>query len=55
LTPKFGWLDGAGTEELRLEHHLAGNQALAIAEWWFWIRKLRARYLGGDYAAALEA
>jgi PAS domain S-box-containing protein len=55
LTPKFGWLDGAGTEELRLEHHLAGNQALAIAECWYWIRKLQARFLAGDYEAALEA
>ena len=55
LTPKFGWFDGAGTEELRLEHHLAGNPALAIAECWYWIRKLQARYLAGDYMAALEA
>jgi PAS domain S-box-containing protein len=55
LTPKFGCFDGAGIDELSLESHLAGNPALAIAACWYWVRKLQARYLAGDYAAALEA
>jgi hypothetical protein len=55
LTAKFGSFDGGGTEEVRFEHHLADNAALAIAECWYWVRKLQPRYLAGDYAAALEA
>ena len=31
------------------------NPALALAECWYWIRKLQARFFAGDYAAAVEA
>jgi len=55
LTPRFGCFDGGQIEEMGFEHHLAGNPALAIAECWYWVRKLQARYLAGDYTAALEA
>ena len=33
----------------------ASNPDLALAEGWYWIRKLQARFFAGDYAAALEA
>src|SRR5215813_972182 len=55
LTAKFGCFDGGQIEELPFELHLASNPALAIAECWYWVRKLQARYLAGDYAAAMEA
>jgi PAS domain S-box-containing protein len=38
-----------------MESRLSGNPALAIATCWYWIRKLQARYLAGDYAAAVDA
>ena len=31
------------------------NPDLALAEGWYWIRKLQARFFAGDYAGALEA
>ena len=34
---------------------LSENPDLALAECWYWIRKLQARFFAGDYAAALEA
>ncbi|MBR1159682.1 trifunctional serine/threonine-protein kinase/ATP-binding protein/sensor histidine kinase [Bradyrhizobium elkanii] len=55
LTPTFGSFDGDGFEEHRFEEHLAGNPAFALAEGWYWIRKLQARFLAGDHACALEA
>ena len=55
FTLKFGWLDDGQFHELRTESRLSGNPALAIATCWYWIRKLQARYLAGDYAAALDA
>jgi len=38
-----------------MEHHLSSNPMLAIAACWYWIRKLQARYLAGDYTAAMDA
>jgi hypothetical protein len=55
LTPKFGCLDDGRLDELQMEHHLSGNPALEIAGWWYWIRKMQARYLGRDHAAAADA
>jgi PAS domain S-box-containing protein len=55
LTPKFGCLDDGDMDEPRMECHLSSNPLLAIAACWYWIRKLQARYLAGDYAAALDA
>ena len=55
LTPKFGSFDDEQFDELRFEHHLASNPDLALAECWYWIRKLQARFFAGDYAAAIEA
>ncbi|WP_426426263.1 trifunctional serine/threonine-protein kinase/ATP-binding protein/sensor histidine kinase [Bradyrhizobium genosp. A] len=55
LTPTFGCFDETHFNEHRFESHLSSNPVLAIAECWFWIRKLQARYIAGDYAVALDA
>ena len=33
---------------------MAGNPALALTECWYYIRKLQARFLAGEYADALR-
>ena len=45
----------SGLDELRTEYHLSSNPALAIAACWYWIRKLQARYIAGDYVPAMDA
>jgi len=55
LTPKFGCFDDGQFDELRTENHLSSNPVLAIAACRYWIRKLQARYLAGDYATAVDA
>jgi len=55
LTPKFGCFDDGQFDELRFERHLASNPGLAQPECFYWIRKLQARFLAGDYASALDA
>jgi PAS domain S-box-containing protein len=55
LTPVLGRFDEDGFDEAGFEAHLADNPALAIAAVMYWIRKLEARFLGGDYEAAAEA
>jgi PAS domain S-box-containing protein len=55
LTPTFGCLDHGQFDELHIEHDLSRNPAVAIAASWYWIRKLQARYIGGDYATAMDA
>src|SRR4029077_14673577 len=42
-------------DELQFEARLSGNPGLALAENRYWVRKLQALYLAGDYAAATEA
>jgi predicted ATPase len=54
-TPKFGSFDDQELDEQRLERHLSGNPDLAPAESGYWIRKLQARFMAGDYASAVEA
>ena len=55
LTAKFGSLDDQHFDEQRLERHLAGSPELAPAESAYWVRKLQARFIAGDYASAVEA
>src|SRR6266478_6291720 len=55
LTAKFGSFDDKQLDELRLEHRFAGNPDLAPAEYGYWICKLQARFMAGDYASAIEA
>ncbi len=53
-TPAFGRLDNEPYSEAHAEQHLA-QPSLEIAACWYWVRKLQARYLAGDLAAALDA
>ncbi len=55
LTPTFGCFDDGQFDELRLEHQLTSNPALAVPACCYWIRKLQARYLANDYSAAMAA
>ena len=55
LTPKFGSFDDGQFEELRFERHLASDPMLAQPECFYWIRKLQARFIAGDYISALDA
>ena len=38
-----------------MENHFATQPHIEAIECWYWIRKLQARFLAGEYAAALEA
>lgn len=55
LTPIFGCFDDAQFDERLIEQRFSDNPDLALAECWYWVRKLQARYFAGDYAAATEA
>jgi PAS domain S-box-containing protein len=55
LTPEFGCFDHEEFDEMTTERHLAGNHVMSLAEFFYWTRKLQARFLAGDYAAAVAA
>jgi transcriptional regulator with GAF, ATPase, and Fis domain len=55
LTATFGRLDHEGYDERDFELHLASNRNLGFVECFYWIRKLQARVLAGDYASAVDA
>jgi PAS domain S-box-containing protein len=55
LTARLGSFDDAVFRESDLERDLAGNPALALAEFWYYTRKLQARFLAGEYVDALQA
>jgi PAS domain S-box-containing protein len=54
-TPAFGSFDDEEFSELESERHLAANENLRLAEFFYWTRKLQARFLAGDYALAVDA
>ncbi|MFZ0207666.1 MAG: ATP-binding protein, partial [Roseiarcus sp.] len=54
-TPRFGSFDDEQFDESRIERRFSENPDLAFVECWYWIRKLQARFLAGDFAAAIEA
>jgi PAS domain S-box-containing protein len=54
-TRLFGSFNSANFEEHEFESHLAGSPTLALAECWYWIRKIQARYLAGDYQMAAQS
>jgi PAS domain S-box-containing protein len=54
-TRRFGCFDDDQFEELLAERRFASNPNLQSAECWYWIRKLQARFLSGDGAAAVDA
>jgi len=55
LTTKFGYLDDSDGDESEMEQHLSSNPMLARAACWHLIRKAQARFLAGDYRAAVDA
>jgi PAS domain S-box-containing protein len=55
LTPKFDCFDDAQLNEVRTEHHLSSDRSLATLACRYWIRKLQARCIAGDYATAIDA
>lgn len=55
FTPKFGLFNDERFDEGQFERHFASDPVLALPECWYWIRKLEARYLAGDYPSAVEA
>src|SRR5262249_24692752 len=55
LTRTFGSLDGDEFDEIDVAHRLSKNPNLVVAACWYWIRKLQACFIAGDYATAVEA
>jgi predicted ATPase/signal transduction histidine kinase len=55
LTRKFGSFNHDQFDEVEFERHLASDPSLAQSECLYWIRKLQARFLAGDYASAVNA
>ncbi len=55
LTSTFGSFDAHDYNESDTERRLASNRVLALAEFFYWTRKLQARFFAGDYASAVEA
>jgi predicted ATPase/signal transduction histidine kinase len=55
LTTKFGSFNDDQFDEVRFERNLANDPILAQPECLYWIRKLQARFVAGDYASALDA
>ena len=55
LTRKFGTFDDDQFDELGIERRFASNLDLQLAECWYWIRKLQARFFAGDHSSAIEA
>ncbi|MFL6314960.1 MAG: AAA family ATPase [Terriglobales bacterium] len=55
VTKRFGSFNEEGFDELRFERHLANDPVLVLPECWYWIRKLQARFIEGDYPSAIEA
>jgi predicted ATPase/signal transduction histidine kinase len=55
MTLKFGCFDDGQFNEVRAENRLSSNPAFASAACWHWMRKMQARYLAGEYAAAMDA
>ena len=55
LTPVFGSFNDDGFDEKLFERQLEGEPSLGIAACMYWIRKLQARVLAHDHAAACDA
>src|SRR5262249_43456915 len=54
-TAKFGSLDDGGFTERSFEERITGQPSRAFLECYYWLRKLQARFLAGDYVSAMEA
>ncbi|WGD53154.1 AAA family ATPase [Bradyrhizobium sp. CB1650] len=54
-TTKFGLLDNGPFTERFFEERATDHPARAFLECYYWIGKLQARFLAGDYASAIDA
>ncbi len=54
-TSEFGCFGDEQFEELHFEHTFGFESAFAQPECYYWVRKLQARFLAGDYASAVDA
>ncbi|NHL69183.1 AAA family ATPase [Burkholderia ambifaria] len=54
-TRKLGTFDSERFNEQAFEFRLSNRPGLAIAECWYWTRKMQARYLAGDHDTALAS
>ena len=52
---KFGSLDDGAVDERRMERDFANTPDSPEAQCWYWVCKLQARFMAGDYATALDA
>jgi PAS domain S-box-containing protein len=52
VTTNFGSFDHAEFHEIDFERNLNN---LPMAQCWYWVRKLQARFFAGDFASAIEA
>jgi PAS domain S-box-containing protein len=55
LTLTFGCFDADDYNETDTERRLASNPLLALSEFFYWTRKLQARFFAGDNTMAVEA
>ena len=55
VTPALGSLDHDDYSEPDVERNLASNRNLVFAEFYYWTRKVQARFFAGDYSSAAEA
>ncbi len=55
LTPTFGCFDAPDYNESDTERRYASNPLLALSEFFYWTRKLQARFFAGDYTSAVAA
>ena len=55
LTAGLGSFDGEQYNESDMRRRFSARAGLAFPESWFWVRKLQASFLAGDYSAALDA
>jgi PAS domain S-box-containing protein len=54
-TPGFGSLDDEEISEQRMERHFANVPEISGNRCWYWLCKLQARFMAGDYAIAVDA
>ncbi len=54
-TPGFGSLDDGEVDEQRIERHFASTPGVSGSQCWYWVCKLQARFMAGDYATAADA
>jgi PAS domain S-box-containing protein len=55
LTRQFGSLDEGRFNELRMQTHFESQPHVVTQEFRYWTTTLQARFLAGDFAAALDA